>query len=165
MGKNGEKEISFENDCYIVALSKSVFYSDSPVLSDTDKKNIIDLSNNFNEGTHQSKILKVFGSDSMVNIIELYAVNGNNSVYDIDTTEQVEQVSEHTNAITSDEPINNQQSNSSSVITDSDYDNIKKLKTLLDDGILTQEEFDAKLKSRFWNCILMAAYIKLYKIR
>ena len=36
----------------------------------------------------------------MVNIIELYAVNGNNSVYDIDTTEQVEQVPEHTNAIT-----------------------------------------------------------------
>lgn len=44
MVKNGEKEISFENDCYIVDLSKSVFYSDSPVLSDTDKKDIIDLS-------------------------------------------------------------------------------------------------------------------------
>lgn len=105
-------------------MSKSVFYSDSPVLSNTDKKDSIDLSNNFNEVTHQSKILKVFGSDSMVNIIELYAVNGNNSVHDIETTEQVEQVPEHTNAITSNEPTNNQPANSSSVITDSDYDNL-----------------------------------------
>lgn len=101
----------------------------------------------------------------MGNIIELYAVNGI-IVYMILTPQN--KSSRFPNIlmlITSDEPINNQPSNSSSAITDSDYDNLQKLKTLLDDEMLTQEEFYAKLKSRFWDCILMAAYIKLYKIR
>lgn len=46
-GQNSAKKISFENDCYIVDLPNSVVYSDYPALSETDKRDIIDLSINF----------------------------------------------------------------------------------------------------------------------
>ncbi|RHW46065.1 hypothetical protein DS832_06860 [Bombilactobacillus bombi] len=145
MIKKGAKEISFENDCYIIDLSKSIIYEGTPVLTDINKNDIKDLSNKFNKRTNTQKTIKVFGSDSLGNLIELYAVNGNKMLYDIDETEKVKQTAK--TVISSDnKSVVKKKATNSSLITDSDYDNLKKLKSLLDEGILTQEEFDAKKK-------------------
>lgn len=115
---------------YALTQSDIVDINDSQQNLDDFRKSIIGVSTSLNEQADEPHPLSSICNDPTGNQILVFKVNGNQIIYDV-TKKKSESKPEKID-------INN--------ISDENIDDLRKLKELLDDGILTQEEFDAKKK-------------------
>lgn len=132
LSKSDQFDISYDsdNDKYILITNDVVDIKNDSIESlNAIKKILISGSKELNERTDSPHPISGIAIDPNGKQILLFTVNGDQVLYDITQKQKVK-----SNKL------------SENKISDTNIDDLKKLKKLFDDGILTQEEFDAKKK-------------------
>lgn len=130
MSGHGDFSFDSEKSMYTLATDDVIDIINDPAEKINGfKSSLMEASNNLNERTEKSYPLSGIVNDPDGNQILLFTVNGDQTLYDVTQKQKTE-----SNKL------------SENKISDTNIDDLRKLKELLDDGILTQEEFDAKKK-------------------
>ncbi|CAJ1188744.1 hypothetical protein CPEBRM1_ABPJDJAI_01087 [Companilactobacillus paralimentarius] len=130
MSGHGDFSFDSERNMYTLATDDVIDIINDPAEKINGfKSSLMEASNNLNERTEKSYPLSGIVNDPDGNQILLFTVNGDQTLYDVTQKQKTE-----SNKL------------SENKISDTNIDDLRKLKKLLDDGILTQDEFDAKKK-------------------
>lgn len=130
MSGHGDFSFDSEKSMYTLATDDVIDIINDPAEKINGfKSSLMEASNNLNERTEKSYPLSGIVNDPDGNQILLFTVNGDQTLYDVTQKQKTE-----SNKL------------SENKISDTNIDDLRKLKELLDDGIITQEEFDAKKK-------------------
>ncbi|MGQ2376314.1 SHOCT domain-containing protein [Companilactobacillus zhachilii] len=130
MAGHGDFSYDSTKDTYTLITDDVVDVINDPKEKlDGFRDSLISASNELNERTDEPHPLSGIVNDPQGNQILIFTVNGDQTLYDVTQKQKTE-----SNKL------------SENKISDTNIDDLRKLKELLDDGILTQEEFDAKKK-------------------
>lgn len=130
MAGHGDFSYDSTKDTYTLITDDVVDVINDPKEKlDGFRDSLISASNELNERTDKPHPLSGIVNDPQGNQILIFTVNGDQTLYDVTQKQKTE-----SNKL------------SENKISDTNIDDLRKLKSLLDDGILTQDEFDAKKK-------------------